>query len=141
VGIGTRLECRRGLPVLDATLATFSDADPRIAKDTRETADALRYRGLHVVVRLDDRLAEIQIRTSAQNLWAQLVEKLDEVRGTDLKHGVGPTDVLDGMKRLSELLRRQETGEERLGAGAAVLAALIAAAIVTMKASDKPAGD
>jgi ppGpp synthetase/RelA/SpoT-type nucleotidyltranferase len=51
-------------------------------KDTREEADHLGYRAVHVIV-TDGRLAEIQIRTIWQNAWAQVVESFndDAVKG------------------------------------------------------------
>jgi ppGpp synthetase/RelA/SpoT-type nucleotidyltranferase len=59
-------------------------------KDTRAAPDRLGYRAIHIVVLWDSRLAEIQLRTALQQLWAQRVEQLDREFGTDLKHGVGP---------------------------------------------------
>jgi len=80
-------------------------ANPTISKDSREEADRNGYRAVHVVVELDGRLAEIQIRTAAQHGWAQIVEKLDETMSTDLKHGLGPADWLEWLQKLSDELR------------------------------------
>ena len=98
---------------LEATLLEFDAQEPRV-KDTRVEGDANGYRGLHVIVLLEGRYAEIQLRTPQQALWAQFVETLDETAGTDLKHGDGPDDVRAWLKQFSERLGRVERGEEKL---------------------------
>jgi ppGpp synthetase/RelA/SpoT-type nucleotidyltranferase len=97
--------------VLQVTLREFAENSPVIANDTRDTADSLGYRGLHVVVLIAGRYAEIQIRTALQGLWAQVVEKLDEAAGSDLKHGSGSEEALKWLKEFSERLGRVEHGE------------------------------
>jgi ppGpp synthetase/RelA/SpoT-type nucleotidyltranferase len=117
--------------VLQLVLTEFSDSNAVVAKDTRETSDELGYRGLHVVVELNGRFAEIQIRTALQGLWAQVVEKLDETGGTDLKHGSGPSQTLEWLKDFSERLNRVEHGEKAdMGTAAA---SLVAIALVSIR--------
>ena len=89
---------------------TFPEWDPRVARDTREHGDEYGYRALHLVVTLDGRLAEIQIRTEAQDVWAQVVEQTDRVLGSDLKHGRGPADWLAWLIDLSDSLRQRDLG-------------------------------
>jgi ppGpp synthetase/RelA/SpoT-type nucleotidyltranferase len=79
-------------------------------KDQREEPDQYGYRAIHVIIRLDDRLAEIQIRTLWQNAWAQLVERLDSDMGTDLKHGRGPSDWLEWLHAVSDEYRKADLG-------------------------------
>ena len=98
--------------VLEVALREFAENSPVIAKDTRDAGDGLGYRGLHVVVLIAGRYAEIQIRTGLQGLWAQVVEKLDEVAGSDLKHGSGLEETLDWLRAFSERLGRVEHGEK-----------------------------
>jgi Region found in RelA / SpoT proteins len=114
--------------VLEATLSEFKANEATIAKDSRTTADDLGYRGLHVVVLLDGRYAEIQIRTALQGIWAQVVEKIDETSGSDLKHGSGPTETLRLLNTLSQDIQRVESGEADWKA---VAGTLIAASIIT----------
>ena len=89
---------------------TFPAWDPREARDTRERGDEYGYRALHLVVTLDGRYAEIQIRTQAQDTWAQVVEQADRALGTDLKHGRGPAEWLDWLVELSDSLRQRDLG-------------------------------
>ena len=98
--------------VLQLTLREFAQNSPVIANDTRDSADELGYRGLHVVVLIDGRYAEIQIRTALQGLWAQVVEKLDETADTDLKHGSGPEETLKWLRAFSQRLTQVEHGEK-----------------------------
>jgi ppGpp synthetase/RelA/SpoT-type nucleotidyltranferase len=99
--------------VLTAALAQFG-SDASVVKDTRKDGDALGYRALHVVVQMDGRLAEIQIRTATQASWAQIVEILDEQGKTDLKHGNGPAETLEWLRQASDALRRVDLGEAKL---------------------------
>ena len=56
------------------------------------------YRALHVVVRREGALIEIQLRTLSQQRWAMLVEDLDGAYRMDLKDEQGPTEVLDYLR-------------------------------------------
>lgn len=48
------------------------------------------YRALHVIAVLRDLPVEIQIRTSEQDAWAQLIEKLGDVWGRGIRYGEPP---------------------------------------------------
>jgi hypothetical protein len=94
---------------LKVVLQELKSLKPFVAKDTREEADEHGYRAVHVVVTtahpgLGERTAEIQIRTVGENAWAQIVESLDAVLGSDLKHGVGPADFREWLLSLSDAL-------------------------------------
>ncbi|MES1246057.1 MAG: hypothetical protein ABUS54_00085 [Actinomycetota bacterium] len=79
--------------------------------DTREHGDRNGYRAVHVVQRIEGRPAEMQIRTPLQQEWAQLVERLDQRAGTDLKHGQGPAEWRSWLNELSQTFHRLERGE------------------------------
>lgn len=102
-----------GLPIQEAALEAFvsvaesNGRNPRI-KDTRDRGDELGYRAIHVVIDWAPRKAELQLRTSAQQAWAQLVEWLDQQLETDLKHGRGPVDIQDWLRTMSSEIRRAE---------------------------------
>jgi len=57
------------------------------------------YRGVHLVVRRDGRLIEIQLRTPSQHRWALNVEAIDLSRRLGLKDGRGP----ESLQRLLEM--------------------------------------
>jgi ppGpp synthetase/RelA/SpoT-type nucleotidyltranferase len=56
------------------------------------------YRALHIVVRREGALVEIQLRTLSQQRWAMLVEDLDAAHRLNLKDEQGPAEVLDYLK-------------------------------------------
>lgn len=96
--------------IADVVLAAFADHGAKVERDTVDTGDKYGYRAIHVVVTLDERHAEIQIRTRVQDAWAQLVENLDRARGWDLKHGRGPEDWIEWLIGLSDALRERDLG-------------------------------
>ena len=98
------------LTAQDRTLSVITGLFPEEVvgiKDQRIEPDMHGYRGIHVIVKVDGRLAEIQIRTLWQDRWAQVVERMDAAavdttlamprfrtienvrQEIDLKHGVG----------------------------------------------------
>ena len=73
------------------------------------------YRAVHVIVTVDHRLVEIQVRTTLQDLWAQVVERLADQWGRGIRYGDPPSDpdteVSGGFTRrtmLKELMRLSE---------------------------------
>ena len=51
------------------------------------------YRAIHHVVRRDGRLIEVQLRTVAQDAWANLIEEDGRFRGVEFKFGFGAAEV------------------------------------------------
>lgn len=88
----------------------FGDA-ARVDRDSVEFGDDTGYRAIHVVVTLEGRNAEIQVRTRTQDAWAQIVESIDRSEGWDLKHGDGPAEWKDWLLELSEALRQVDLGD------------------------------
>jgi ppGpp synthetase/RelA/SpoT-type nucleotidyltranferase len=68
------------------------------------------YRAVHVIVLRDNRLVEVQLRTTWQHEWARSVEALDLIHGHGLKEGRGP-------EVLRELLERSAYAVETTGNG------------------------
>jgi ppGpp synthetase/RelA/SpoT-type nucleotidyltranferase len=93
----------------------FSGAD---VKD-RRAEPSHGYRAVHVIVEVDQRFVEIQVRTTLQDLWAQVFERLADRWGRGIRYGDPPNDpdakVGGGRTRqeIVELLMRQS---ERLHA-------------------------
>jgi len=59
------------------------------------------YRALHMIVRRDGALVEIQLRTPWQQQWATLVEDLDGTLGLTLKDERGPDELLRYLQALA----------------------------------------
>jgi putative GTP pyrophosphokinase len=62
------------------------------------------YRAVHLVVVLDGRSVEIQVRTRRHDRWAQMVEGDTRRLREGLKFGVGPDDLRDYYRMVSEQL-------------------------------------
>ena len=58
----------------------------------RRVEPSYGYRAVHVVVRVGRCNCEIQIRTSQQHLWAEIVERLADRWGRQIRYGSGPDD-------------------------------------------------
>lgn len=50
------------------------------------------YRAVHVIVRIGRCNCEIQVRTAQQHLWAEIVERLADRWGRQIRYGSGPGD-------------------------------------------------
>ncbi len=58
----------------------------------RRTSPTYGYRAVHVIVRIGRCNCEIQVRTSQQHLWAEVVERLADRWGRQIRYGAGPED-------------------------------------------------
>jgi hypothetical protein len=87
--------------------------DNTTAVDRREKPSH-GYRAFHLVVKYADKLVEIQIRSSLQQLWAELSEKLSDTIDPALKYGGGNPAFLKLLASTSELVTDQELNELRM---------------------------
>ena len=68
------------------------------------------YRAIHVVVKQQDRLVEIQLRTQRQNVWADEVERWADALGFELKDGRGPDDLVEYFNLGAAMLAATDQG-------------------------------
>jgi putative GTP pyrophosphokinase len=68
------------------------------------------YRALHLINRHHGRLIEIQLRTSAQDIWANMVEGLSRTDFPGLKFGGGPPVLREYMSVTAKLIAEVEEG-------------------------------
>lgn len=69
------------------------------------------YWARHLVVKRDGRFVEIQLRTPAQQSWADAVEAADNRLNLTLKDGDGPESMLTYFALAAKLLRARELGD------------------------------
>jgi putative GTP pyrophosphokinase len=69
------------------------------------------YRAIHLVMQIENRHVEIQIRTELQQLWAELSEKFSDIFGIAVKYGGGAEDVQQLLKLLSASIKIIESVE------------------------------
>jgi ppGpp synthetase/RelA/SpoT-type nucleotidyltranferase len=101
---------------LAAEIVRRFPADPRQPKiRDRRTEPSHGYRAVHVIVSLDGVSIEIQVRTIPQHLWADVMERIADHLGRQIRYGQPPTPppgisqreaeaVVAGMMRVSERL-------------------------------------
>src|SRR4051812_26864902 len=66
------------------------------------------YRAVHVVVNHDGKLIEIQVRTSLQQVWAELSEKYSDVIDSSIKYGGGDKGLQKSLQTISEIIAELE---------------------------------
>jgi putative GTP pyrophosphokinase len=69
------------------------------------------YRALHLIVQRKGYAIEVQLRTIAQDVWANTVEQRGMTMGVGLKFGVGDADVHAMFVAMSDVLARFDRGE------------------------------
>lgn len=78
--------------VRDHVVRRFPDCK---VKDRRRSPN-FGYRAVHVVVRHERRLIEVQIRTERQHQWAEMTEKLGDLVGRGLRYGEATDNTMAG---------------------------------------------
>lgn len=81
-------------------------------KDYIEKPKPDGYRAVHIYVRYDARLVEVQLRTRIQNEWAYTVETITSRLGLDIKGGAGPEPVRAWFAAVSAAMAVEEHGDE-----------------------------
>jgi len=104
--------CRAILP----SISTIRAVDTRLQKrkgfrrrvDYIESPRSSGYRGIHVILRYDQRDIEVQLRTMVMHEWAIAVERLSGRLSHDLKSGTGPPEVIRLLSVVSEAMAIEE---------------------------------
>ncbi|MEA2164396.1 MAG: pyrophosphokinae [Thermoanaerobaculia bacterium] len=77
------------------------------------------YRAVHLIVRVNAKPVEVQVRTSLQHVWAETSEKLADVIDPSIKYGGGPENarrVLDRAAAMAYKIEELEAKLLRIGA-------------------------
>jgi DNA-binding protein len=74
----------------DNVVASIGNLFPGAKEIDRRARPSFGYRAVHVVVTVEGRFVEIQVRTELQNLWAQLLERLADQWGRQIRYGQSP---------------------------------------------------
>lgn len=72
------------------------------------------YRAVNVIISVQDKLIEIQVRTKLQHLWAELSEKFSDVLNPAIKYGGGEKAVRDNLRKLSADVKDWEFLETKM---------------------------
>jgi ppGpp synthetase/RelA/SpoT-type nucleotidyltranferase len=88
--------CRLVVPnvlVQNQLVERLKSALPRAVVVDRRKQPSFGYRAVHIIATARNKPIEIQLRTEFQHLWAQLSEKLSDVRDPAIKYGGGDAEV------------------------------------------------
>lgn len=80
----------------------------RVEIDDRRVRPSHGYRAVHAIVTVQDASVEVQIRTSLQQRWAELSEKLSGLLDPAIKYGGGDSAVRDDLAFLSRFVAKLE---------------------------------
>lgn len=85
-----------GLDDQDDTVAQVLTRWPEASANVydRRTNPSHGYRAVHVIVNVEERPCEIQVRTALQHQWAELNEKAGDLFGRGIRYGE-PADEVD----------------------------------------------
>lgn len=115
---GTRVVKQMTLSEQDDLTARVTALFPDSRVIDRRAAPNHGYRAVHVAARVDGRWVEIQLRTTHQDAWAQLMENLADRVGRGVRYGqppegegpgdVGNRELVGQMMELSRTLAKVE---------------------------------
>jgi ppGpp synthetase/RelA/SpoT-type nucleotidyltranferase len=94
----------------DRVLRSLKEAFPNAKVIDRRKAPSHGYRAVHLVVIVDGKPIEIQLRTVLQHQWATTSEKLADTIDRAIKYGGGPGEAQAQLATLSEGLKKIEYG-------------------------------
>lgn len=87
----------------DAAVQAVISRYPNHVVDDRREEHQNGYRAVHVIVRLDNgNYVEVQVRTTLQNDWANLCERLADRFDPAFKYGGGTQELREPLMQLSE---------------------------------------
>ena len=89
---GVRIVRDMDLSDQDSVVKALTSEFPGARVVDRRVAPSFGYRAVHIVVRVGRCLCEIQVRTSQQHLWAEIVERLADKWGRQIRYGDHPDD-------------------------------------------------
>jgi ppGpp synthetase/RelA/SpoT-type nucleotidyltranferase len=72
------------------------------------------YRAVHVIVKHRGKLVEVQVRTSLQQVWAELSEKLSDVIDPAIKYGRGDESLVNALLESSATFAQVEATEAKV---------------------------
>lgn len=79
----------------------------------RRVRPSYGYRAVHVIVKKDGKLIEVQIRTELQHQWAELSEKFSDEIDVSIKYGGGDEEAQDHLSSLSNMIKEYEKFENK----------------------------
>jgi putative GTP pyrophosphokinase len=98
----------------ESVIQSLAGLFPQAAIIDRREKPSHGYRAVHVVVKHDGKLIEIQVRTSLQHVWAEMSEKFSDVIDPSIKYGGGDSRVQEILGEVENLFAEMEAFEKEL---------------------------
>ncbi len=80
----------------------------------RRTTPSFGYRAAHVIVSIDGKPIEVQVRSNWQHRWAAFSESLSDTEDPAIKYGGGPKEIRDMLSTLSAKVSSLEEKELKI---------------------------
>lgn len=93
------------------------------------------YRAVHVIATVEDKYVEIQVRTSLQQLWAELSEKLSDLIDPSIKYGGGSESIKEILEKAGRIVANQDELEATLMRAQLLASQLVSAPDLTAEDS------
>jgi putative GTP pyrophosphokinase len=92
----------------DRVIASLTRLFPHCTVIDRREKPSHGYRAVHIVVKVDEKGVEIQVRTKLQQLWAEFSEKLSDLVNPTIKYGGGNPYTQELLARTSKMVANEE---------------------------------
>jgi putative GTP pyrophosphokinase len=103
-------------PMQNRVVADLLAAFPEVLLVDRRVFPSYGYRAVHLIVSVEEKLIEIQVRTVLQNAWAELSEKFSDVVEASIKYGGGDGETRELLDSVSKGIALREDAENRMSA-------------------------
>ncbi|HYO45163.1 MAG TPA: RelA/SpoT domain-containing protein [Gemmatimonadota bacterium] len=87
---GVRIVGDMDLASQDAMVASIAREFAKARVIDRRAHPTFGYRAVHIIVKVGRCSCEVQVRTIPQHLWAEIVERLADLWGRDIRYGGSP---------------------------------------------------
>jgi putative GTP pyrophosphokinase len=123
----------------DKVVASLGTAFAGTSITDRRAKPSYGYRAVHIIVTVFGKPVEIQVRTLFQHNWAEISEKMSDIKGHALKYGVGPPLWRNILTGLSDQVRDYEEQERTCSEyeAAHAVAEKHLASLIDQRASDR----
>lgn len=95
----------------DCVTGLIRDAFSSLSLVDRRVKPNFGYRAVHLIVKIEEKLIEIQVRTILQHKWAEYSEKFSDKIDPAIKYGGGPEAIQTHLSALSKLIMKYEKVE------------------------------
>jgi ppGpp synthetase/RelA/SpoT-type nucleotidyltranferase len=99
----------------ERVVALLRDIFPVLSVVDRRARPSYGYRAVHVIIQVQGKLIEVQVRTELQHSWAELSEKFSDKIDPTIKYGGGDSKVQELFYGFSDSLKDCETAEYSIG--------------------------